>query len=220
MDGYTAEVWDVNRTATIWHQKIALLFLIFLTGLPSQHVWGDPLSPASPESAGFSSDRLQRIGTFLGGLSNRGELSGSVALILRDGQEVYSKAFGWANIDDKKPMEIDSIVRIFSMTKPIACVAALILLEEGRLLLTDPVSHYVPGFGDAEVYVGVENQEIRTEPIERPISIQMLASHTSGMAYTPSSDDYPILSELFEQADIGDPGSRFNKWSTHWPSCL
>jgi CubicO group peptidase (beta-lactamase class C family) len=186
-------------------KKFIIMLLVFVIDLPAPSVAGDSVSPSIPESAGISSDRLQRIDEFFADVVNRGELSGSVVSIIRNGQPVYSSTFGWANIADRKPMRPDTIFRIFSMTKPITCAAAMILVEEGRLLLTDPVSRYVPGFKDASVYLGVENQVIKTEPIKRPINIRMLASHTSGMAYVPSPDQYPLLSERFVEADLGDP---------------
>ena len=88
-------------------------------------------SGTTPDAVGLSTERLERLDSFLLGLSERGELSGSVALIARHGRVAYAKAFGWADVPSRRRMETGTIMRVFSMTKPITCTAAMILVEEG-----------------------------------------------------------------------------------------
>lgn len=162
------------------------------------------LPVAAPEEVGLSARKLGELSTFLAGFSERGELSGTVAIVVRHGRTVYEEAFGWADVLSRTPMESTSIMRIYSMTKPITCTAAMILVDEGRLLLTDPVAKYLPQFADPMVVVADHEDALSTAPAERPITIRMLASHTAGIGYTPSPDHYPTLARRYEEADIFD----------------
>lgn len=170
-----------------------------------------PFSAAMPEAVGLSTERLAKLDTFLGGLSERGELGGSVAVIARHGRIAYAKAFGWADEASRTPMQMSTIMRVFSMTKPITCTAALLLVEEGRLLLTDPVAKYLPEFSDPVVIAGEQGGTIHTVPAEQAITIRMLASHTSGIGYPPEADRYPLLARRFEDANLFDPEQRLER---------
>jgi CubicO group peptidase (beta-lactamase class C family) len=141
----------------------------------------------TPEEVGFSTTRLKRLSDRLNEGVKAGELPGAVVLIARNGKIVMFDAFGYRDREAKAPMKTDTIFRIASMTKPIVAVAAMILMEEGKLSLADPVSKYIPAFADTQVAVKKENAdgtiEIATEPQFRPMTVQDLLRHTSGLTY-------------------------------------
>ncbi len=141
----------------------------------------------SPEEVGFSSTRLKHLADRINEGVKAGELPGAVVLIARNGKIVMFDAFGYRDKEAKAPMKTDTIFRIASMTKPIVAVAAMILAEEGKLSLADPVSKYIPAFADTKVAVKKENAdgtvEITTEPQFRPMTVQDLLRHTSGLTY-------------------------------------
>ena len=146
-----------------------------------------PLPEASPEDVGMSSQRLGRLDAAMQKAVDSGELPGAVVLIARDGQLVYAKSFGWQDRGKKIPMRNDSIFRLYSMTKPVVSVAAMMLVEEGRLGLQEPVSKYIPEFKDMKV--GVESTDADGKPTlrlveaKRQITVQDLLRHTSGLTY-------------------------------------
>jgi len=117
-----------------------------------------PLAQSSPEEVGLSAERLDRLDSALQKAVDSGELPGAVVFIARDGQLVYAKSFGWLDREKKIPMNNDAIFRLYSMTKPVVSVAAMMLVEEGKLGLQEPVSKYIPEF--KEMKVGVESKEV------------------------------------------------------------
>ena len=143
--------------------------------------------PASAESpgSGFSSQRLDRNDQAIGKAEADGEIPGAVALIARDGQIVYHKAFGHADIESGKKMTTNTIFRIASMTKAITSVGAMVLYEQGHFRLSDPVSNYLPAFTDMQVIarMGEDGSVIQTAAATRDIRIIDLLSHTSGLSY-------------------------------------
>ncbi len=135
---------------------------------------------------GFSAERLVRIDRAMQGYIDRGEVAGLVGLIARRGKVVYHKSFGYRDAESEAPMSNDVIFRIASMTKPIASVAAMILWEEGRFQLTDPVSKFLPEFADMKVAVPVDPGDsargpYKTAGASKPITIQHLLTHTAGL---------------------------------------
>jgi len=141
-----------------------------------------PLPLAAPEEIGFSSARLARLGAVMRSEIERGRLPGAVALIARRGRLGFFESFGQRDAASGAPMRTDAIFRIYSMTKPITSVAAMMLWEEGRFLLSDPVAKYLPELSDLEVAVE-RGGEIERVPVERDITIQDLLRHTSGFTY-------------------------------------
>lgn len=145
------------------------------------------------ESVGLSSTRLKNIGMSLQRLVDDQKISGSVSLLARKGKVVHFEARGLDDISTNKAMTNDAIFRLYSQTKPITGVAIMMLFEEGRFLLSDPISKYLPEFGNMRVYTGDENGVMQTEPA-RPITIHHLLTHTSGLTYdfidTPLADEY------------------------------
>jgi CubicO group peptidase (beta-lactamase class C family) len=141
-----------------------------------------PLPLASPEEIGLSSARLARLGAVMRGEIERGRVPGAVALIARRGRLGFFDSFGQRDAASGAPMRTDAIFRIYSMTKPITSVAAMILWEEGKFLLGDPIAKYLPELSDLEVAVERGGQ-IERVPLERDLTIQDLLRHTSGLTY-------------------------------------
>jgi len=142
----------------------------------------------SPESVGLSSERLERIGRNIQKSVDENRIAGAVSLVARHGQIAYFKAFGMASREDRKPMQTDHIFRICSMTKPITSVAVMMLYEEGRFLLNDPVSNFIPEFKEMKVLDTPYTQDKTSPPgslveAKRPITIRHLLTHTSGLTY-------------------------------------
>ncbi|MBM3567120.1 MAG: beta-lactamase family protein [Alphaproteobacteria bacterium] len=140
-----------------------------------------------PESVGLSSDRLKRLTDVMKAGVDKGEIPGAVVLIGRGGKIAYLEAFGFRDREAKAPMTTDVIFRIASMTKPMTSLAALMLAEEGKLHLASPVARYLPEFKD--VMVGIEKKDadgkvtIETAAPRRPMTVQDLLRHTSGLTY-------------------------------------
>jgi len=131
----------------------------------------------------FSASGLQAIGPALQGVVDAGDLSGFVTLVWRGGQVVQVDTIGLRDIAGDKPMTRDTIFRIASMTKPITSVAALMLLEEGRLKLDDPITRWAPEFADMQVLKAADGPLDQTVPAERDITIEDLMTHRAGLAY-------------------------------------
>jgi CubicO group peptidase (beta-lactamase class C family) len=143
------------------------------------------LQTAKPESAGFSSERLKRIDENINGWIKDDQLNGGVMIILRNGNIIYHKSYGYVNKEQNIPMRNDHISRIASMTKPIISVAAMMLYEEGKFLLTDPVSKFIPEFKNPVVLEKFNKADTTytTVPAKREIMIRDILSHTSGIGY-------------------------------------
>jgi CubicO group peptidase (beta-lactamase class C family) len=142
----------------------------------------------APESVGLSSERLERIGRNIQKSVDENRIAGAVSLVARHGKIAYFKEFGMANREDRKPMRTDHIFRICSMTKPITSVAVMMLYEEGRFLLNDPVSNFIPEFKEMKVLDPPSPQDKTSPPgslveAKRPITIRHLLTHTSGLTY-------------------------------------
>jgi CubicO group peptidase (beta-lactamase class C family) len=141
-----------------------------------------PLPTAAPEEIGLSPGRLDRLSQVMRGEIERGRVPGAVALIARRGRVGFFESFGQRDAAGGAPMAKDAIFRIYSMTKPITSVAAMMLWEEGRFLLSDPIANYLPEFSAPTVAVE-RGADIERVPAERAITIQDLLRHTSGLTY-------------------------------------
>ncbi len=140
-----------------------------------------------------------RLDSTLQDFVNSGNISGVSALILEKDQEVYFNAFGYADRESNKPMERNTIVQIYSMTKPITGTALMTLYEEGKFDLDDPLSKYAPEFENMRVYTGIDdNNNMLTEPLKKEVTVRDLTRHTAGF---PNRDDIPGLSELMNKAN-------------------
>ena len=155
-----------------------LLFFVFAANSFSQI-----LQQVAPETQGISSERLKQIDANINQWIKEGQLNGATAIILRNGKIVYHKAFGFSS--ENVSMKTDNIFRIASMTKPIISVAAMMLYEEGKFLLTDPISKFIPEFKNPVVLdkYNAADTTYTTVPAKREITMRDILSQTSGIGY-------------------------------------
>ncbi|HVX77990.1 MAG TPA: serine hydrolase domain-containing protein [Bradyrhizobium sp.] len=166
---------------TILRTAIAALCLLTSSAALAE----DPLPRAKPEDVGMSSERLARIGTTLNADIEAGRIPGAVIAIARHGKLVMFDAYGWRDKAANIPMTTDTIFDIASMTKPMTTVGLLMLYEQGKVLIDDPLSKYFPKFANMRVAARDANGEPTTDtvPANRRITIQDLLRHTSGLIY-------------------------------------
>lgn len=164
-------------------RKQFLFFILFIAA--SFQAFSQPIVDKGAEAAGFSSERLKRMDIAMNDWVEKGYMNGAAALIIKDGKVAYHKAIGYNDLDTKEPLQKDGIFRIASQTKAITSVAIMILFDEGKLLLTDPVSQYIPTFKKQSVLVkfNPEDTTYTTVPANREITIKDLLTHTSGLGY-------------------------------------
>jgi len=163
--------------------------------------WAAPaqeLSVANPESVGLSAERLARIGAAVERSIDEKRIAGAVTLVARRGHIAWFKAQGMLDREAGKPMEPDALFRICSMSKPITSLAAMILYEEGRFLLDDPVSKYIPEFKNPKVLVKPPSGQPYTIPASREITIRNLMTHTSGLTYHWNGD----VGQMYKDANV------------------
>jgi CubicO group peptidase (beta-lactamase class C family) len=141
-----------------------------------------PLPMAAAEAQGFSPARLERVTRYVQRVVDERQYAGAVVLIARRGGIVQWQALGYRDAARSSPMRPDAIFQIYSMTKPITSVAALLLMEEGRLTLEDPVSRFIPEFARMQVLEGENADSAQLRPATRPITIRHLLTHTAGFA--------------------------------------
>jgi CubicO group peptidase (beta-lactamase class C family) len=162
-------------------ERTHLLPLILLILLAAPLTAGE-IPSGQPEDVGMSSDRLHRIHDAIQTHIDAGEISGAVTLVARRGRVVHFEAHGLMDIDAKLPMRKDAIFRLASMTKPVTGVAAMMMLEEGKLRLNDPVSKFLPEFKNPKVAVPMGKPgEFYVIPADRELSIRDLLTHTNGL---------------------------------------
>ena len=145
------------------------------------------IGKANPEAVGFSREKLSKLSEFFRAEVAAGSVPGVIALVQRRGQPAYFESFGIRDPATKAPMTADTLFRIYSMTKPVTSVAALMLVEEGKLSLNEPVAKYIPSFGLSKVgvtRVGDDGKPaLDLVPVRRQITIHDLLRHTSGISY-------------------------------------
>ena len=182
-----------NRFA--WRFRLALL--ICLLGLAARGMAQD-FPNGKAEAAGMSTERLERISKAVQQSIDDKRIAGAVTLVARHGHVVWFKAQGMSDREAGKPMRPDSIFRICSMSKPITSTAVMMLYEEGKFLLDDPISKYLPEFKNPKVLVKPANGPSYTIPATREITIRDLLRHTSGLTYNWNED----LGPLYEKANV------------------
>jgi CubicO group peptidase (beta-lactamase class C family) len=136
-----------------------------------------------PEELGFSSQRLQRIKTWMQEYVDDGKLPGAATLVARHGKVAFCKTMGYGDLEGKKPLTQESILRFYSMSKPITATAVMMLYEQGLFQLDDPLYEYMPAFRNMQVYCSGSGNSMTTEPATTPITIHHLLTHTSGLTY-------------------------------------
>jgi CubicO group peptidase (beta-lactamase class C family) len=183
-------------------QRFVYVSLVALVALASAAVDAREIRRVSPEREGFSSERLERITEHMNGRVEDGTMVGGMGLIARNGNVVYEQVYGQADREAEKPMTEDAIFRIYSMTKPITAVALMMLYEEGKFFLNDPVARYIPEMANLEVAlstagtgqvsdgtvsrgIGVGDDSLvgQTRPPMRQPTVRHLLSHTAGLTY-------------------------------------
>jgi CubicO group peptidase (beta-lactamase class C family) len=171
-----------------------------------------PLPQASPEQVGMSEQKLDRIRAVLGQEVEQGKLPGTVVMVARKGKLIYADAVGFQDKAESKPMTLDTVFRIYSMTKPLVSIAAMMLVEDGKIQLTDPVSKFLPGFKGQQVSVARADSAFAkltytTVPAEREATVQDLLRHTAGLAYGEITANQPVKA-AYAKAGIYLPGVR------------
>jgi len=177
--------------------RFAAMWLALAISFATLAVAQTPLPLAKPEEVGMSSQRLAKISTALKKEVADGSFRGAVVMVARKGKLVYEDAIGMQT--PTRPMTKDAIFRIYSMTKPLVSVAAMMLVEDGVIQLTDPVGKFLPGFDKIQVSVATktaEGQAYSMVPAERAMTVQDLLRHTSGLAYGEITQNAPVKDGL------------------------
>ncbi len=165
------------------HIKASLIVTALLIG----YAWADDGMRIYPPDAVFSPQKLERITDYFRAEVANDKISGAIVLVQRHGKQAYFKSFGKIDVTTGEPMNPEAIFRLFSMTKPVTSVAAMLLVDDGKLKLDDPVSKYIPSFADTKVGVETKAENgdpvLQLVPLERPIKIEDLLRQSSGITY-------------------------------------
>ncbi|HZV64243.1 MAG TPA: serine hydrolase domain-containing protein [Telluria sp.] len=159
-----------------------------------------PLPAAAPQAVGISAERLERLDSFMRGVTERGEYLGAVILVARSGKIVDYRAYGYRDLARHDKLARDAIFRIYSMTKTVTAAAVLTLMEEGKLTLDDPIGKHLPEFADMVVLTGGTADAPQTRPVKNPITIRQLLTHTPGFAVYGKPTD--AVNILFDRAAL------------------
>jgi len=188
--------------------SLAFLLLVFITGNAAAQLLTDPAK------AGFSSKRLQRIDTVMNEYIQKGWINGAVAIVYRNGVPAYYRAFGYNNTDTKQPLQANHIFRMASMSKAITSVAVMMLYEEGKFLLDDPVGKYIPSFKDQKVIDQFNDRDstYTTKAAKRQVTIRDLLTHTAGIGYPQIGDN--VANAIYAKAGL------HMGFNTHDPASL
>jgi CubicO group peptidase (beta-lactamase class C family) len=202
---------------------------ILLTGLMAGFFWSasaqtntrltrstyPTLQNATPESVGMSTDRLHRVDAVMNDYISKGRQAGIAVLIARNGKVVYHQAYGQDDIDAKTPLKRDAIFRIASQTKAITSIGLMLLFEEGKFLLDDPISKYIPAFKNPVVLdkLNMADTTYTTVPAKREITIRQLLTHTSGISYATigTKEAVAIYAKNRVPSGIGTPNGNLGE---------
>ena len=184
-----------------------LLVALILCATLAHQSFGASLALSKPEDAGFSSERLKRIRSVIQKHVEAKDLAGAVTLVARKGKVVHFEVQGNLDFESGKPLRTDTLFRLYSMTKPISAVAVLIMMEEGKLILSDPVSKYIPEFKNPKVAMwNLPNDPrgagVRLVSADREVTLQHLLTHTAGLAVRAEGP----AGELFRKANLTQEG--------------
>jgi CubicO group peptidase (beta-lactamase class C family) len=176
-------------------RRLAAAFLLFAAAA---------VSARAEPSRTFSADGLAKVSDYIRNEVTTGKIPGAILLIQQHGKPVYFENFGVRDIATELSMSADTIFRLYSMSKPITSVAAMMLVEDGKLAPGDPVSKYIPAFADVKVGVATKDDSgrptLKLEPLTRPITIEDLLRHTSGLTYGFYGDD--VVHRLYAEANL------------------
>jgi CubicO group peptidase (beta-lactamase class C family) len=169
------------------------------------------LPRVAPEAVGLSPERLALLSATVEGWVARKEIPGAVTMVARRGRVAYVHVAGWRDAAARDPLREDAIFRLYSMTKPVVSIAAMQLVEDGRLALNEPVHKYIPEFKDMKVATesvdAAGNAVMTTAPAKRAITVQDLLRHTSGITYGPPLQTRTLVQKMYAEAGI---------WSQQW----
>ena len=191
-----------------------LLLLLFALILTSASATAQPLPPGTPESEGFSPERMARLHAMLQRHVDEGRHAGLISLVARNGRIVDLQTYGSRDLGARLPMEKDTIVRIYSMSKVISSAAVMILHEEGRLKLDDPVGKYLPALASMKVFTGGSAKRPRLVDATRQMTVKDLLTHTSGLIYGFGNgpiDDIYRDAKILESSSMDDFVARLAK---------
>jgi len=188
---------------------LAIASLAALTAAPAMAAVHD-LPTASAESEGMSAERLARLNTGMKELVDSGRLAGVVTMVSRHGKVVEFDAVGKRDIAANAPMQKDSIFRIYSMSKPITGVAMMILFEEGKWQLNDPVAKYIPEFAKLKVYATEANGNVVMKDQNHPVTMRELMSHSGGFTYGFFSQT--AVDKMQMEADLLNPNNTLDEF--------
>ncbi|MFC5436103.1 serine hydrolase domain-containing protein [Rhodanobacter umsongensis] len=212
------------RRNTAWSRLLAAVLLC--AALPQAAAASTPLPDSRPEAQGVSSARLQRLHDYMRHATGDDGYLGGVTLVARNGRLVDWQAYGHRDLARREPMRRDAIFRIYSMTKTVTSVAVMMLVEEGKLTLEDPLSRYLPGFAAPQVLIGGSIDAPKLRPADKPVTLHALLTHTAGYPAGLEGDGLAVT--LMERIDphgaadlrgfaermshvplAADPGTRF-----------
>ena len=179
------------------HNRLKALVVVFALLLIPQTLVAQGLVRVTPEEVGMSSERLDRLSLALESYVDEGRLAGAVTIVVRQGKIAYREGIGYRDVEAQAPMPSDGIFRIASQTKALVSVGVMMLQEDGKLLITDPVGKYLPEFMETTVAQPNNRGGYDVVPASRPITIRDLLTHTAGISY----GNGPAV-EKWEEADI------------------
>ena len=176
----------------------ALAVLVALLLAP-QTLIAQGLIRVTPEEVGMSSERLDRLSLALESYVDAGRLASAVTIVVRRGKIAYREGIGHRDVEAQAPMPSDGIFRIASQTKALASVGVMLLQEEGKLLITDPVGNYLPAFAETTVAEPNDEGSYNVVPARRPITLRDLLTHTAGISYGTNRGP---AADVWEEAGI------------------
>src|SRR5216684_6748857 len=203
---------DINKVMGISSMRAPciVLALIAVTLQTALAAGPQALPTAKAENVGMSTERLTRLSEGMKSLVDQGRLAGVVTMVARRGKVIELEAIGKRDIAASLPMQKDSIFRIYSMTKPITGVAMMMLFEEGKWQLNDPVAKYIPEFTDLKVYGTDANGNVVMKDQVHPVTMRELMSHTGGFTYGFISNT--AVDKLQLEADLLNPNNTLDEF--------
>jgi len=185
---------------TIYNFQIVLIAILMLSSCTQKVEKQRNLSLSTPEEVGMSSDRLEILSRHMQNEIDEGNTPGITTMIARHGEIVHFETYGYQDIENKKPINENTIFRIYSMTKPVTGVALMMLYEEGKFRLSDPVSKYIPEFKGMKVVDDYWSPNPELVDAEHEMTIRELMSHSAGFSYGIFGDTY--VDKLYHEADV------------------
>ena len=200
----------IGRNVASHLRSFVLILTMGLVSLIPPLLTAGEIPTATPESVGVSSERLKRVTEMGQSMVDAGQIAGIITQVARHGKIIHTDVIGARGIDDPRPLEIDALFRIYSMTKPVTAVAAMMLYEEGKFHLRDPVSKFVPELKDLKVL-----KDGRYVPTETEMTMHHLLTHTAGLSYG-FTDDHPVdiayrEADLWQSTDLDELAERLGK---------